>query len=156
MLIAAPEARSHRLPASADRTATTFIWSCTEGKFNWYYDLDETAVILEGSILLESEDVPLVRYDVGDVIYFRKGAHAKWHVERYVKKVAFCRQTNPIGFGLASAPSTSSSGCSQSSLRRNCGGSARQSLPYRTIRILLRRFMKMKRPPTEAAFFCPV
>ena len=96
-----PEARSRRLSASADRAATTVIWSCTEGKFNWYYDLDETAVILEGSILLESEDVPLTRYGVGDVIFFRQGAHAKWHVESYVKKIAFCRQTNPIGFGLA-------------------------------------------------------
>ena len=95
-----PEARSHRLPASADRAATTVIWSCTEGKFNWYYDLDETAVILEGSILLESEDVPLTRYGVGDVIFFRQGAHAKWHVEDYVKKIAFCRQTNPIGLGF--------------------------------------------------------
>jgi uncharacterized cupin superfamily protein len=96
-----PEARSRRLSASADRAATTFIWSCTEGKFNWYYDVDETIVILEGSVLLESEDVPLMGYGVGDVIFFRQGAHVKWHVERYVKKVAFCRQTNPIGFGLA-------------------------------------------------------
>jgi len=95
-----PEARVHRLSASADRAATTVIWSCTEGKFNWYYDLDETAVILEGSILLESEDMPLTRYGVGDVIFFRQGAHAKWHVERYVKKIAFCRQANPIGLGF--------------------------------------------------------
>jgi hypothetical protein len=35
------------------------------------------------------------------VILFRGGAHAKWHVEGYVKKVAFCRQTNPIGLGFA-------------------------------------------------------
>jgi uncharacterized cupin superfamily protein len=90
----------HRLSASADRVATTVIWSCTEGKFNWYYHNDETAIILEGSMLLESEDVPLMRYGVGDVIFFRQGAHAKWHVERYVKKIAFCRQTNPIGFAF--------------------------------------------------------
>jgi hypothetical protein len=30
-----------------------------------------------------------------------EGAHAKWHVEGYVKKLWFLRQTNPIGFGLA-------------------------------------------------------
>jgi uncharacterized protein len=35
------------------------------------------------------------------VIFFRGGARTTWHVERYVKKVAFLRQTNPIGFGLA-------------------------------------------------------
>ena len=96
-----PEARSHRLSASADGAATTLIWSCTEGKFNWYYDIDETIMILEGSILLESEGMPPKRFGVGDVIFFRGGAHAKWHVEGYVKKVAFLHQTNPVGFGLA-------------------------------------------------------
>jgi hypothetical protein len=70
------------------------------GKFNWYYDSDETAFILQRSILLESEDVPLMRYGVGNVIFFRQGAHAKWRVEDYVKKIALCRRTNPIGLGF--------------------------------------------------------
>jgi len=96
-----PEARSHVLSTSADSTAMTLIWSCTEGKFNWYYDVDETIMILEGSIVLESEGMPPKRYGVGDVIFFRNGAHAKWHVEGHVKKVAFFRQTNPLGLGLA-------------------------------------------------------
>ena len=76
------------------------IWSCTEGKFNWYYDVDETIMILEGSIVLESEGMPPRRYGVGDVILFRNGAHAKWHVEGHVKKIAFFRQTLPFGLGL--------------------------------------------------------
>ncbi len=79
-----PEARSHRLSTSACGTATTLIWSCTEGTFNWYYDVDETIMILEGSVLLESDGMPPKRYGVGDVIFFRDGAHAKWHVEGYV------------------------------------------------------------------------
>jgi len=45
--------------------------------------------------------MPLKRFGVGDVIFFRGGAQAKWHVEGYVKKVAFLHQTNPAGFGLA-------------------------------------------------------
>jgi uncharacterized protein len=97
-----PEARNHVLSTSADRAATTLIWSCTEGKFNWYYDVDETITILEGSIVLQSEGMPPKRYGVGDVIFFRKGAHAKWHVEGYVKKVAFLRQPNPFWFALGS------------------------------------------------------
>ena len=96
-----PEARSHPLSTSADRAATTVIWSCTEGKFNWYYDVDETIMILEGSIVLESDSMPPRRYGPGDVIFFRHGAHAKWHVEGYVKKVAFLRRPNPFGLGLA-------------------------------------------------------
>ena len=92
-----PEARSHLLSSSACGTATTVIWSCTEGKFNWYYDLEETIVILEEMIVLESDGMPPKRYGAGDVVVFRDGAHAKWHVERCVKKVAFLRRTNPFG-----------------------------------------------------------
>ena len=89
------------LSTSACGTTKTLIWSCTEGKFNWYYDVDETIVILEGSIVLESEGMPPRRYGVGDVILFRNGAHVKWHVERHVKKIAFFRQTIPFGLGFA-------------------------------------------------------
>jgi uncharacterized cupin superfamily protein len=96
-----PEARSHLLSTSACGTATTLIWSCTMGKFNWYYDLDETIMILEGSTVIESDGMPPKRYGVGDVVFFRDGAHAKWHIEDYVKKVAFLRQTNPVGLGYA-------------------------------------------------------
>nr|WP_082656157.1 cupin domain-containing protein [Bradyrhizobium valentinum] len=96
-----PEACSHVLSTSVCGTTTTPIWSCTEGKFNWYYDVDETIMILEGSMVLESEGMPPRRYGVGDVILFRDGAHAKWHVERYVKKIAFFRQTLPFGLGYA-------------------------------------------------------
>jgi uncharacterized cupin superfamily protein len=73
-----PEASVHVLSISRDRAATTGIWSCTEGKFDWYYNADETSIILEGSILLEWEGMPVKRYGVGDVIYFRRGEHAKW------------------------------------------------------------------------------
>jgi uncharacterized protein len=96
-----PQARSHRLSTSACGTATTLIWSCTEGTFNWYYDVDETIMILEGSVLLESDGMPPKRYGVGDVIFFRDGAYAKWHVEGYVKKVAFLRQSNPFWLSFA-------------------------------------------------------
>jgi uncharacterized cupin superfamily protein len=96
-----PEARAHVLSISRDRAAMTGIWTCTEGKFDWYYNADETSIILEGSILLEWEGRPGKRYGVGDVIYFRRGEHVKWHVEDYVKKLWFLRQTNPIGFGFA-------------------------------------------------------
>lgn len=54
-------------------------------------------MILEGSIVLESEGMPPKRYDVGEVIFFRKGAH----VEGYVNKVAFLRRDNPFPFGIA-------------------------------------------------------
>ena len=96
-----PEACAQLLSKSSCGTFTTVIWSCTEGKFNWYYDVDETIMILEGSIVLESEGMSQRRYGVGDVIFFRRGAQAKWHVEGYVKKIAFLHVATPLGFGFA-------------------------------------------------------
>src|ERR1700748_527409 len=93
-----PVSRSHILSTSSDGTSSTIIWSCTEGRFNWYYDFDETIMILEGSIVLESQGMPPKRYGPGDVIFFRHGAHAKWHVDGYVKKVAFLRKSDRARF----------------------------------------------------------
>ena len=96
-----PEARSCVLSQSADGLASTIVWECSEGRFNWYYDFDETILILEGSIVLESDTMPATRYVAGDVIFFRDGAHARWHVDGRVKKLAFCRKTQPVWLGFA-------------------------------------------------------
>lgn len=96
-----PIATWHVLSQSADGLASTMIWHCTAGKFNWYYDFDETIMILEGGVVLESDSMRPTRYGPGDVIFFRDGAHARWHVEDHVKKLAFCRKTSPAWFGFA-------------------------------------------------------
>jgi len=96
-----PFAQSSVLSKSADGTASTMVWQCSEGKFNWYYDFDETILILEGSIVLENDAMRPTRYGPGDVIFFKDGAHARWHVEGHVKKLAFCRKTQPILLGFA-------------------------------------------------------
>ena len=96
-----PEASSCILSQSTDGLATTMVWHCTEGKFNWFYDFDETVLILDGSVVIESDGMPQTRYVAGDVIFFKDGAHAKWHVEGHVRKLAFCRKASPIWFGLA-------------------------------------------------------
>jgi hypothetical protein len=87
-----PQARSRVLSTSADGLATTMIWSCTEGAFEWRYDMDETIMLLEGVALIESDDLPARRYGPGDVIFFREGARARWRVEKPVRKIAFWRK----------------------------------------------------------------
>jgi uncharacterized cupin superfamily protein len=89
------------LSKSADGLASTMVWECSEGKFNWYYDFDETVLILEGSIVLENDAMRPTRYVAGDVIFFKNGAHARWHVEGRVRKLAFCRTTQPFLLGFA-------------------------------------------------------
>lgn len=96
-----PDATWCVLSQSADGLASTMVWHCTAGKFNWYYDFDETILILEGGIVLESDTMPPTRYGPGDVIFFRDGAHARWHIESHVKKLAFCRKTQPVWLGFA-------------------------------------------------------
>jgi uncharacterized cupin superfamily protein len=96
-----PLAQSCVLSHSADGLASTIVWQCSEGKFDWYYDFDETILILEGSIVLENDAMPPTRYGAGDVVFFRDGAHAKWHVEGHVKKLAFCRKTQPVLLSFA-------------------------------------------------------
>jgi uncharacterized cupin superfamily protein len=95
-----PEARSHWLPTSADGAAATAIWSCTEGKFNWYYDVDETIVIIEGSIMLESEGMAPKRYGVGDVI-FPQRCTRQVACRGLCEKVTFLHRPNPFVLGLA-------------------------------------------------------
>jgi len=89
------------LSKSADGLASTMVWECSEGKFNWHYDFDETILILEGSIVLENDTMRPTRYGPGDVIFFKHGAHARWHVEGRVRKLAFCRTTQPVFLGFA-------------------------------------------------------
>jgi uncharacterized protein len=96
-----PVAQCCVLSRSDDGLASTMVWECSEGRFNWYYDFDETIVILEGSIVLESDTMPATRYGAGDVVFFRDGAHARWHVEGRVRKLAFCRKTQPAWLGFA-------------------------------------------------------
>src|SRR4051794_27618278 len=68
-----PRASSCLLCQSTDRLAWTMVWECTEGQFDWHYDYDETILILEGRILLQSRELPPTSYGPGDVIFFRKG-----------------------------------------------------------------------------------
>jgi hypothetical protein len=96
-----PVASASDISSSTDGLATTIVWHCTEGRFNWYYDFDETILILEGSIVLESDNMSPTRFGPGDVVFFRDGAHARWHVEGHVKKIAFCRKTSPVWLGFA-------------------------------------------------------
>ena len=96
-----PEASWCILSQSTDGLATTMVWHCTGGKFDWFYDFDETVLILDGSIVLESDGMPPQRYVAGDVIFFKDGAHARWHIEDRVRKLAFCRKTQPVWLGFA-------------------------------------------------------
>jgi uncharacterized cupin superfamily protein len=95
ILEGSPVARTDFLSASADGTSNTFYWDCTAGRFNWFYTFDETLHILEGSAVLKFPDGTSRRIVTGDTIFFPKGSQAEWTVEKYIRKVAFCRSPWP-------------------------------------------------------------
>jgi len=83
------------LSNSADGAASTVYWDCTAGRFNWFYDMDETVCVLEGSVSIKDESGKTRRLSPGDWAFFPKGSRAEWSVDRYVRKIAFCRAPMP-------------------------------------------------------------
>lgn len=90
-----PVARLELLSTSADGTASTFIWDCTEGRFNWFYTFDETLYVLEGSATLKTASGNLRHIVAGDTVFFPAGSRAEWTVNQYIRKLAFCRTSWP-------------------------------------------------------------
>jgi len=91
-----PQARVAAHSQSADKFASTAVWDCTAGTFRWYFGVDETVVILEGEVHVKAEDGSERTLRTGDVGYFRGGTWATWHVDNYVKKIAFVRKPMPM------------------------------------------------------------
>src|ERR1700723_4559516 len=90
-----PVARIELLSSSADGTASTYFWDCTAGRFNWFYSFDETFHILEGEVTLKDPAGNSRRVTVGDTVFFPVGSSAEWTVDKYVRKLAFCRVPLP-------------------------------------------------------------
>jgi len=95
-----PQARNNLLSCSADGMASTIVWDCTAGRFDWVYDIDETIYFLDGSATIGCESFPPRSFTAGDVLFLPCGTVAHWHVETYVRKVAFCRRTQPKAIAL--------------------------------------------------------
>ena len=95
ILEGAPVARSCVLTTTDDNTAMTIVWDCSAGRFNWYYNLDETVSVVEGGMTL-TDQTGTRKVSAGDVVYFPAGSQATWVVEQYVRKVAVIRQPIPI------------------------------------------------------------
>jgi uncharacterized cupin superfamily protein len=95
-----PVARNAQLFKSHDGTAYTLIWDCTAGTFNWFYDQDETFQVLEGNAVLTT-GTETREIGPGSVVFFPSGSRATWRIDKYIRKVAFVRQSIPKPVGLA-------------------------------------------------------
>lgn len=90
-----PVARAELLSSSADGTASTYFWDCTAGRFNWFYSFDETFHVLEGAVTLKYPSGVSRRVGAGDTVFFPAGSSAEWTVDKYIRKLAFCRTPVP-------------------------------------------------------------
>jgi uncharacterized cupin superfamily protein len=95
ILEGSPAAQYKILSASLDGTAKTIVWDCTAGRFNWFYDMDETVYVLAGSVLIKDGAGHSRRVTAGETILFRAGSQAEWTVESYIRKIAFLRTPVP-------------------------------------------------------------
>lgn len=84
-----PTARSKRLAVSTDQLATTWMWDCTAGRFNWFYDDDEVVHLLEGSVIIEDAAGVQKHLQAGDTFLFPAGSWYQWTVPNYVRRIAF-------------------------------------------------------------------
>ncbi|MGE7370107.1 cupin domain-containing protein [Neorhizobium sp. NPDC001467] len=96
-----PQARYCAHSQAVDKFAATGVWDCTAGTFRWYFGWDETVVILEGEVHIRAEDGSERTLGPGDVGYFRGGTWATWHIDTYVKKIAFVRKPLPMPLSYA-------------------------------------------------------
>ena len=61
------------------------IWTCDVSEFDWYYDSEETCLIIEGEVTVRY-DSKSVSFAEGDYVVFPQGLSCVWQVKRAVKK----------------------------------------------------------------------
>ncbi|MDD5005343.1 MAG: cupin domain-containing protein [Candidatus Omnitrophica bacterium] len=61
-------------------------WECEPSVFDWEYDCDESAYVLEGRVKVKTsaEEVEIKK---GDLVHFPKGLKCSWNVIEKIKKV---------------------------------------------------------------------
>ncbi len=84
-----PVARNKLLAGSSDQLASTYMWDCTAGRFNWFYDRDEVIHVLEGSVVIEDAAGVRRRLQAGETYLFPAGSRYHWTVTGYIRKIAF-------------------------------------------------------------------
>ena len=74
-------------PTGAEKQAmqSHSTWSCGVSEFDWFYDSEETCLILEGEVTV-TYDGGSVSFGAGDYIVFPEGLSCVWKVTKPVRK----------------------------------------------------------------------
>ena len=76
-----------RKPSKAEKSEmqTKPVWECGVSEFDWYYDSEETCLLIEGEVTVDY-DGGSASFGVGDYVVFPRGLACVWKVTKPVKK----------------------------------------------------------------------
>jgi uncharacterized protein len=84
-----PVARDRLLVGRTGQLPSTIMWDCTAGRFDWLYQDEEVAHVLEGFVIIEDATGAQQMLHAGDTFLFPAGSRYQWTVPNYVRKIAF-------------------------------------------------------------------
>lgn len=61
------------------------VWEKEVSRFDWHYDRDEECLILEGLVVVETDEGPYT-IGAGDFVTFRQGLRCTWDVRKPIRK----------------------------------------------------------------------
>ena len=61
-------------------------WEKEVSRFDWHYDNTEECYLLEGKVVVATEDSERVEFGKGDFVTFPKGLSCIWDIKELVKK----------------------------------------------------------------------
>jgi len=62
------------------------IWEKEVSRFDWHYDETEACYLLEGRVVVETDDGKKVEFGKGDFVTFPRGLSCTWDIKEPVKK----------------------------------------------------------------------
>jgi len=62
------------------------IWEKGISRFDWHYDSIEECYLLEGEVVVETQDGKKVEFGKGDFVTFPKGLSCIWDIKQPVRK----------------------------------------------------------------------
>ena len=63
------------------------VWEKEISRFDWRYDSTEECYLLEGDVVVKTDDGEEVRFGKGDFVTFPKGLSCVWDIQQPVKKL---------------------------------------------------------------------
>ena len=74
-------------PTEAEKAEmqTKPVWGCEVSEFDWYYNSEETCLLIEGEVEVKYAGKS-VSFGLGDMVTFPKGLSCVWKVTKPVKK----------------------------------------------------------------------